>query len=1203
MSKNIQKIVSVTTSIATMAVMSGIGMLAPLAVSAATINEGDTIREASNPDVYIVKYVGSKKFKRLILNPQVFESYGHLSWNNIKIVSQAEMDSFTTSELVRALGDTKVYKLIPNGDIGTKQWMNMSAEAFTAAGNDWDSIYVINNTDRDNYTAGSDLTGSGSTPIVGGDLSVSLASNTPAAGVAVEGGARIPFTKVNITAGSSGATITGLTVQRTGLSDDLAFSSLVLIDDSDNIQVGLSQTLNASHQVTFSEAITISANTTKTYTLAGNMAASLDSYNGQLAALSLVAVTTTASVSASLPITGNSQTLNSTLTIGTATITAGSTDPGSAATKNIGTTGYTFSSLKVTAGSAEEVTVYSIKWNQSDSAAASDLANVVVSDGATNYATTVSSDGKYYTANFGSAGVVIGKGLNKDFSIKGDILNGSARTISFDIYRNTDIAVKGNTYGYYMTPTFTDNGITHATAQATDINNTTAPYFAGARVTVGGGSLRIDKNASIAPAANITEGATSQILGGFDFVVQGEPVNVSSIRLDFDNVGTGSTSDVTSITLNKTDGTVLSTGGTAADDTTSFETTLEGTVNGHVSFSGSITFPVGTTQVVVKGNLNTDFAAGDTFRTGFSTPDARITSIIGGTTGNTITATPATAIWSNTMTIKGGSLTATIGTTPVNQTVISGKSDFTFSNIVLDAGASGENVKVTQIILSNTYSASTDVYSVRLYDGSTQLTTGSNVVTPSTSASAALNTFTLDSPLVIAKGTAKTISVVGNILATAAATHVENWGFTAATTNVTATGVSTGQAITVTTTADAGPTATIAAAGQYSWALDSSTPTGKLIAAKSTGNVMTILRFKATSEQINVEKMMVGLTSASSSGRDIKAFYIYDGSTLLGQGVFPNLNGGLSGNTASTTVTLSTPLQIPANTEKLVTIKADIDDINTTATVATAGHRVALDIISRDTVFVETTNNQGVGASSGTTITGYGTANASSTAQTTAYIYKSVPTVAKVDLTSTTLGSGGTYDLYRFSVTADANGDIDLYKFSFKIATTDGTSGHLALTNLTLVDVTESSEVTLYASTTNFYDTWTNGFGDDTIDVVLLASPGTPGTSAVAQRTVSAGTTKTFVLKGDLSGVITGAGRSVQLESDAETTYKGATTYGETAANVDNDPSLDDDFIWSDWSDADHSTDADGSAATDWYNGYLVAGLPSSNLSANNFSK
>ncbi|KKS68929.1 MAG: hypothetical protein UV40_C0039G0002 [Parcubacteria group bacterium GW2011_GWA1_42_7] len=388
MSKNIQKIVSVTTSIATMAVMSGIGMLAPLAVSAATINEGDTIREASNPDVYIVKYVGAKKFKRLILNPQVFESYGHLSWNNIKIVSQAEMDSFTTSELVRALGDTKVYKLIPNGDIGTKQWMNMSAEAFTAAGNDWDSIYVINNTDRDNYTAGSDLTGSGSTPIVGGDLSVSLASNTPAAGVAVEGGARIPFTKVNITAGSSGATITGLTVQRTGLSDDLAFSSLVLIDDSDNIQVGLSQTLNASHQVTFSEAITISANTTKTYTLAGNMAASLDSYNGQLAALSLVAVTTTASVSASLPITGNSQTLNSTLTIGTATITAGSTDPGSAATKNIGTTGYTFSSLKVTAGSAEEVTVYSIKWNQSDSAAASDLANVVVSDGATNYATT-----------------------------------------------------------------------------------------------------------------------------------------------------------------------------------------------------------------------------------------------------------------------------------------------------------------------------------------------------------------------------------------------------------------------------------------------------------------------------------------------------------------------------------------------------------------------------------------------------------------------------------------------------------------------------------------------------------------------------------------------------------------------------------------------------------------------------------------------
>ncbi|MDD5590145.1 MAG: hypothetical protein PHQ47_03155, partial [Candidatus Portnoybacteria bacterium] len=93
MSKKLQKFVSVTTSVATIAWISGIGMLAPLAAGATTINEGDTIKTATNPDVYIAKYVGSKKFKRLILNPQVFESYGHLSWSKIKTVTQAELDA------------------------------------------------------------------------------------------------------------------------------------------------------------------------------------------------------------------------------------------------------------------------------------------------------------------------------------------------------------------------------------------------------------------------------------------------------------------------------------------------------------------------------------------------------------------------------------------------------------------------------------------------------------------------------------------------------------------------------------------------------------------------------------------------------------------------------------------------------------------------------------------------------------------------------------------------------------------------------------------------------------------------------------------------------------------------------------------------------------------------------------------------------
>ncbi|MBU1255625.1 hypothetical protein KKH35_02015 [Patescibacteria group bacterium] len=135
-----------------------------------TIVDGNLIR---NPnafglaqfDIYIVKLVGTKKFKRLILSPHVFESYEHFDkdgngspWNDVLDVNQTTMDQQTTSDLVRAVGDPKVYRLIASGDTGTKRWMNMTAVQFIAQGHNSDSIYEINATDRNAYTAGVDIT-------------------------------------------------------------------------------------------------------------------------------------------------------------------------------------------------------------------------------------------------------------------------------------------------------------------------------------------------------------------------------------------------------------------------------------------------------------------------------------------------------------------------------------------------------------------------------------------------------------------------------------------------------------------------------------------------------------------------------------------------------------------------------------------------------------------------------------------------------------------------------------------------------------------------------------------------------------------------------------------------------------------------------------------------------------------------------------
>lgn len=61
------------------------------------------------------------------------------------IVSQSEIDSFINSDLVRVDGQTDIYQLVPNGDVGTKVLLE------STNGYDLDSVYTINGVDFGNY--------------------------------------------------------------------------------------------------------------------------------------------------------------------------------------------------------------------------------------------------------------------------------------------------------------------------------------------------------------------------------------------------------------------------------------------------------------------------------------------------------------------------------------------------------------------------------------------------------------------------------------------------------------------------------------------------------------------------------------------------------------------------------------------------------------------------------------------------------------------------------------------------------------------------------------------------------------------------------------------------------------------------------------------------------------------------------------------
>ena len=133
--------------------------------------DGDIVRVPGTYDVYILKMIDGKKFKRLILNPQIFDSYGHLRWENIKDITRQDLQSFVTSNLVREVYangqavNNNIYALYPQGDVGTKRLV-------TGGYYDSSSVYNINHLEAGDsfYATGQPVN------LASGDYGISVAT-------------------------------------------------------------------------------------------------------------------------------------------------------------------------------------------------------------------------------------------------------------------------------------------------------------------------------------------------------------------------------------------------------------------------------------------------------------------------------------------------------------------------------------------------------------------------------------------------------------------------------------------------------------------------------------------------------------------------------------------------------------------------------------------------------------------------------------------------------------------------------------------------------------------------------------------------------------------------------------------------------------------------------------------------------------------
>ncbi|PJE58189.1 MAG: hypothetical protein COU81_02150 [Candidatus Portnoybacteria bacterium CG10_big_fil_rev_8_21_14_0_10_36_7] len=921
MSKKLQKVVSITTSLTTIVWMSGVAMLAPIAaIAATTIVDGDTIKTADNYDVYIVKIVGSNMYKRLILNPEVFESYGHLSWDKIKTVDQATMDSYTVSDLVRVIDNPKVYQLVPNGDVGEKHWLNMSGADFTAQGRDWNSIYTINATDGGNYTEASEITG-GSVVAPSTGLAVALASGTSAGAVAI-GATDSEFAKINLTAGTDKAhTITSIAVRRSGVSNDTDISAVKLFNGS--TQVGSTQAINTnSHKATFSGlTLTIGAGSTVTLTVKGSVAATAATSSQVILGVEAASdIVTDVTPSGSFPVNGGALTIAG-VSVGNATVIAQSSPSGNLLS---GSTDQNVASFKFNASSTEAISIRSIKLTENGTSADADTTNIKLKIAGVQIGATASAliNGTV-TFDLSSSPISVLAGGSKTVDVYTDVASGinTSRTIEFDINNVNDVVVVGlNSNGGIQ--------LQNAFAQA------------GQALTVNQGSFTVALDTATNPATQtLVKGTNNNTMTALKFSAgANEGIRVTELKLTL--TGTGSVTDVNNVAIYD-NGTTSGGTGTLIASGAIVGTTITFGSNTNGAFDSSGLFDVaasGNRYITVKADIPPGATAANTV--GFKVNVVGDVKIDGLSSMNDIASTASNITLNspngNNHTISGnGSLSISLSSgTPSAQTVAKNTSNITFTKF--DLTASSEDIAVTSIVVrsylgagsSGAVGGSGTTTNVKLMDGSTQL--GSTCTNTATN-----GTCTFSFSLTVPKNVTKTLSIVGDIPTNAGASsiHFDIPGAGTIADDISSTGISSGVDLSEAGSASGNlftigaPTLTVAAA---------STPAATTF-VKSTidGKVLTLLLTAGASESIQVSsiKIMGATTSGALIGANTVAgttttnVKLFDGSTKIGN------TGAFTAGTYSTTADYvnftGLDFIVPKGTTKQIDVKLTVGGSNT----------------------------------------------------------------------------------------------------------------------------------------------------------------------------------------------------------------------------------------------------------------------------------
>jgi hypothetical protein len=837
------------------------------------------------------------------------------------------------------------------------------------------------------------------TNVVSGPVSAMLAMSQPV-GMLVQGqsGARL----ADITFTGNG-TVTSLQLQRVGVSTDSTLTNVYLYDG--NTRITDAASVVTGGYINFNSAAGLfSVNGTRTLTVRADLA---DSTNGQSIGVKLNSLTSGGSVSTFTNIVGNS------LQIGNVTTAGVNFNSISATTVYVDAGTQAYNVWQDTANvSIRDVYLRAATFKFVGSAPVDAVANLSLYVDGTKVAGPAlinAANNNKITFDLGNTPFLMKTGSHT-IDLRGDIVKGSNRTISFSIENVADLMLEDSSLvGVNVSATVNSQTLT----QGNSVYNT---------ISVNKGSVTVNVDPAFT-TTKVTGGATNVPVGQFTLKAYGEDVKVNTLKVNFSNTAS-TTAGGTSVSTSTLNNVSLYVNGAQVGTSQNFGSTAITAAGLTYTLGSSLIIPAGQTVVLtVKADIvNTSNAA---YQGG------SVSALVGGVSNNAqgqssneLTSVASSLVAGNALTISSGagSFARTSGFTAV--TVAPNTANVKIGSFTIQAN-SAEDMRINSAGVNPQVST----YAITNLSNLTLKSNGVVLGTPIGNPSSGTSTFSFNDVIVPANGT-RTFDVYADIGGASSGSVTADMSVTyrGSVSNTSVTSAASGIAI------------TSAAATLADPSLVSSSPVAQYVVGGTTFGIAT---FKLATASAGTQATVRELRFAVSGTDAIE-------SITVGGVTAPVISGGTTTVSGLNVAVSSTGTDVP------VTVKfSGFQNSTTGGSLQNSVTNVQIAL-----GYIEATSGSGSVITNGQF--------ASSSAMT---LVASKPTVTVTSTQGGTLVLGAENKVGEFTVSADANGKISVATATLSLSAIGVTVPQFAstrvadgATTISTATVTGSSTATIVFS-------------------------------------------------------------------------------------------------------------------------------------------